>query len=97
MTTTGTRARLAELFNESIFPLALRVARSAATLEYRREWLQQLDADPACAHPAVRCACGSNRVFNYGVPANNGRHFYCRTCERAFTAPVRRREQGERR
>jgi SAM-dependent methyltransferase len=69
--------------------------RSAALLEYPREYVALLDDDPALGHSHLRCTCGSDKVFNYGMPRNNGRHFLCRTCERSFKASVFRREWNE--
>ncbi|MHB8835820.1 MAG: class I SAM-dependent methyltransferase [Candidatus Methylomirabilia bacterium] len=66
--------------------------RSAALLEYPREYVALLDDDPALGHSHIRCTCGSDKVFNYGLPRNNGRYFLCRTCERSFKAAVYRQQ-----
>jgi SAM-dependent methyltransferase len=91
----GTRAQLTTFLNEALLPFGWKVMRSAALLEYPREYVTLLDNDPAHGHPSIRCACGSDKVFNYGLPRSNGRYFLCRTCERSFKAPVYRREWDE--
>lgn len=91
----GTSALLTTFLNTCIFPFGWRLVRGAALLEYPREYVVLLDDDPALGHRHVRCTCGSDKVFNYGLPRNNGRHFLCRTCERSFTASVYRREWNE--
>jgi SAM-dependent methyltransferase len=91
----GTSANLTTFLNQSLLPFGWRVLRSAALLEFPREYLALLDDDPARGHPHLRCACGSDKVFNYGIPRNNGRYFLCRTCERSFKASVHQREWNE--
>lgn len=53
-------------------------------LEFPREHLHILDEDRGYCHPSLRCSCGSDKVFNYGIPKNNGRYFFCRICEKTF-------------
>jgi SAM-dependent methyltransferase len=90
-----TGANLTAFLNETLLPLCWKAARSAVLLEFPRRYAALLDDDPALSHPDVRCACGSDKVFNYGTPKGNGRNFLCRACERSFKAPVYRREWDE--
>jgi SAM-dependent methyltransferase len=95
MTMGGTSALLKTFLNTSLFPFGWRLVRSAALLEFPREYLALLDDDPALGHSHLRCTCGSDKVVNFGMPRNNGRYFFCRTCERSFQASVHRREWTE--
>lgn len=82
------KRKLLPFANTFIIPLAIRLFRSAMLLEFSREQIQMLNEDTIYCHPSVRCSCGSDKVFNYGIPKNNGRYFFCRTCENAFEKPV---------
>ena len=53
-------------------------------LEFSRDYIEQLDSDKTYSHPYVKCPCGSDKVFNYGLPKNNGRYFFCRSCQTSF-------------
>jgi predicted SprT family Zn-dependent metalloprotease len=59
----------------------IRTLRSTMLLEFSRDDMEQLDNDEIYCHPYVRCSCGSDKVFNYGIPKNNGKYFFCRTCQ----------------
>jgi len=79
---------LTTFLNENFFPLGLKILRDAMLLEFPREYVELLDNDEVYSHPDVMCACGSNKVLNYGIPKNNGRYFYCRTCKTSFKEQV---------
>jgi SAM-dependent methyltransferase len=83
---------LTTFLNENFFPFGLKMLRSAMLFEFPREYVELLNSDKVYSHPYVRCACGSDRVLNYGIPKNNGRYFYCRMCETSFKEPVYQRE-----
>lgn len=70
--------------NKKFFPSAIRVLRSTMLLEFSRDYIELLNEDTIHSHPHIRCSCGSNKVFNYGMPKNNGTYFFCRTCETSF-------------
>lgn len=82
------KRKLIPFANELIFPLGIRLLRGTMLLEFPREHLQMLNEDTIYCHPYVRCSCGSDKVVNYGIPKNNGRYFFCRTCEKAFKTPA---------
>ncbi len=88
----GAKTKLTKFLNESFLPFGVKVLWSSMLWEYPREYVELINSDPAYGHPHVRCACGSDKVFNYGIPKNNGRYFMCRTCEASFKASV---YQGE--
>ncbi|MBW1946155.1 MAG: class I SAM-dependent methyltransferase [Deltaproteobacteria bacterium] len=86
------KRELTTFLNETFIPFGLKISRSAMLLEFYREYVEFLNNDMVYSHPYVRCACGSDKVFNYGIPKNNGRYFYCRMCETSFKEPVYQRE-----
>ena len=53
-------------------------------LEFSRDYIEQLDRDKTYSHPYVKCPCGSDKVFNYGIPKDNGIYFFCRSCQTSF-------------
>ena len=70
--------------NAKIFPWWIRFLRSTMLLEFSREHIELFNEDRIYCHPHVQCSCGSDKVFNYGIPKNNGKYFFCRTCEISF-------------
>ena len=62
----------------------IKMSRSAMLLEFSRDYIEQLDGDKTYCHPYIRCHCGSEKVFNYGLPKNNGKYFFCRSCQTSF-------------
>jgi len=91
----GAKKKLTTFLNESFLPLGLKMLWSTMLLEIPGEYVEMLNGDMADSHPYVRCACGSDKVLNYGIPKNNGRYFLCRTCRTSFKAPVYQREWNE--
>jgi SAM-dependent methyltransferase len=81
--------------NETFIPFGYKILKSAMLLEFSREYIQLLNNDMMHTHPNVRCFCGSDKVFNYGIPKNNGRYFLCRTCDTSFKAQVYQGEWNE--
>jgi hypothetical protein len=37
-------------------------------LEFSRDYIEQLGGDKTYCHPYIRCQCGSDKVFSYGLP-----------------------------
>ena len=87
-----TMRKLATFLNETVIPFGLKLSRSAMLLEFSREYVELLNNHEMYCHQHIRCACGSDKVFNYGIPKNNGRYFHCRTCETFFKMPVYQQE-----
>jgi SAM-dependent methyltransferase len=82
------KIELTSFLNETCIPFGYKFLKSAMLLEFSREYIQLLNKDMKYNHPNVRCICGSDKVFNYGIPKNNGRYFLCRTCDTSFKAQV---------
>lgn len=89
------KRELKKFLNETFIPFGLRLSRNAMLLEFSREYVEHLNNHEMYCHPYLQCACGSNKVFNYGIPKNNGKYFHCRTCETSFKVPIYQQEWNE--
>ena len=86
------KKELKSFLNETFIPFGIRLSKSAMLLEFSREYVELLNNHEMYCHPYIRCACGSDKVFNYGIPKNNEKYYHCRTCETSFTMPVYQQE-----
>jgi ubiquinone/menaquinone biosynthesis C-methylase UbiE len=87
--------KLKSFLNETFIPFGLRLSRSTMLLEFSREYVELLNNHEMYCHPHIRCACGSDKVLNYGIPKNNGKYYHCCTCETSFKVPVYQQEWNE--